>query len=214
MITFLMIMIIITVFSLLWIYPIRGKDENFKFSLNTRYKSCYKEKLFGTNQDILYENLYIFDDICNKHNLFFWLSQGTALGAIREQKIIHNDNDIDIDMWYKDKELFINKCAPELVKRGFKIMFFNENTRIKLTRKYEIIDLDLIGPENNRVMSSNSKKLTYEEISPYLKKFNRSKLGERFFNVPLEDYLVFTYGNDWKTPRHDNTFRPLGWISS
>ncbi len=46
--------------------------------------------------------LHDIDDVCKEHNIPYYLSGGTALGAIRHQGFIPWDDDIDINMTRKD----------------------------------------------------------------------------------------------------------------
>lgn len=53
--------------------------------------------------------LYDFDNICNQIGVNYWLSQGTALGAIRHGGFIPWDDDIDVEMTYSDFMKFRKK---------------------------------------------------------------------------------------------------------
>ena len=46
----------------------------------------------------LLELLKFFDGVCRAHNLKYWLSYGTCLGAIRHEGFIPWDDDIDVEM--------------------------------------------------------------------------------------------------------------------
>lgn len=77
-------------------------------------KKKIKESL--TLQEIqceLLRILLVFADFCEKHDLRYYLTGGTMLGAIRHQGFIPWDDDIDINMPRKDYDKF---C--ELAKDG------------------------------------------------------------------------------------------------
>jgi phosphorylcholine metabolism protein LicD len=67
-----------------------------------------------------------------KNNLLFWLDCGLLLGAIRDQKFIPWDCDIDIGMWETDIVKIMNSCR-ELQKKGFVLNIGRAG--IGLTRK-------------------------------------------------------------------------------
>lgn len=65
------------------------------------------------------EMLDQFVDICNRHNINYFLSGGTCLGAIRHKGFIPWDDDIDVGMLREDFEKFEKACADELPEPFF-----------------------------------------------------------------------------------------------
>jgi len=59
-------------------------------------------------QKVEFELLKVFIDFCNKNNLTYYLSDGSALGAIRHQGFIPWDDDIDVVMPRPDYDKFIS----------------------------------------------------------------------------------------------------------
>ncbi|RLI62978.1 MAG: hypothetical protein DRO67_06470, partial [Candidatus Asgardarchaeum californiense] len=45
------------------------------------------------------KTLWKIKKIFDKHNIEYWLDEGTLLGAVREKKIIKWDHDIDLGAW-------------------------------------------------------------------------------------------------------------------
>lgn len=70
--------------------------------------------------------------IADKHNITYWLSGGTLLGAIRHQGFIPWDDDIDIEMMYTDYIRFLKILKRELPNdlylqtpkdKGYRLLF-------------------------------------------------------------------------------------------
>ena len=58
--------------------------------------------LLRRDQMELLRMLEVLDEICKKHNIRWWLSSGTLLGAARHQGFIPWDDDMDIVLLKKD----------------------------------------------------------------------------------------------------------------
>ncbi len=64
------------------------------------------------------EILEAIDRICAENDLKYWLSSGTLLGAVRHGGFIPWDDDLDIEMPYKDYKRFV-KIAEAALPSGF-----------------------------------------------------------------------------------------------
>lgn len=65
-------------------------------------------------QDILYEILCVFDDICRQNQIDYALDGGTLLGAVRHRGFIPWDDDIDVVIWRKDYSRLIHALKAQL----------------------------------------------------------------------------------------------------
>ena len=65
-------------------------------------------------QHIELEQLNVFADLCERHNLTYYLYGGTLLGAVRHQGFIPWDDDIDVAMPRADYNRFQQIAALEL----------------------------------------------------------------------------------------------------
>ncbi len=65
-------------------------------------------------QERMLELLMVVDSICRKHNIPYWLSGGSMLGAVRHQGFIPWDDDLDIEMLRPDFERLMKILPHEL----------------------------------------------------------------------------------------------------
>ena len=56
---------------------------------------------------VLLDLMMVFDDVCKKHNLTYFLEAGSLLGAIRHKGFIPWDDDVDVLMPRKDYQKFL-----------------------------------------------------------------------------------------------------------
>ena len=68
----------------------------------------------GKVHKVLLRMLKILNDICNAHNVDYWLDYGTLLGAIRHKGFIPWDHEIDIGMLRGDFEKFLYVAKNDL----------------------------------------------------------------------------------------------------
>lgn len=68
----------------------------------------------GQAKLVMLKLLRVFDEICRKNNLKYWLDGGTLIGAIRHNGFIPWDDDIDVAMLSDDYEKFIEIAQKEL----------------------------------------------------------------------------------------------------
>ena len=62
------------------------------------------------------ELLRLFDNICKKHEITYWLDYGSLLGAVRHGGFIPWDDDMDISMLREDYEKFVDVFPKEIEK--------------------------------------------------------------------------------------------------
>ena len=105
-------------------FRILNSENKKRIKINyKKYKDITKippaEGFLRGYQMALFVMLKEFDRICTAHNIRYWLSGGTLLGAQRHKGFIPWDDDVDVDMMRDDYEKFptiFNFCTtnPDL----------------------------------------------------------------------------------------------------
>lgn len=70
--------------------------------------------------------LALFDKICKKHGLTYWLTYGTLLGAVRHKGFIPWDDDMDVAMPRAHFDKLLNILRSEFETSGFTVSDFNK----------------------------------------------------------------------------------------
>lgn len=99
-----------------------GREPHLKFpesffkgeELEGFYVESMMKKAWAAELEVLYE----VDRICKKHDISYYASDGTLLGAVRHKGFIPWDDDIDLMMLRKDYNRFVSIIRDELPK-GF-----------------------------------------------------------------------------------------------
>lgn len=112
--------------------------------------------------------LEIFDKICKKNNLEYWLDGGTLLGQVRHQGFIPWDDDIDIGMLREDYNKSIEIFKKELPQDLFEInegkRFYRKVVRIILKNSPIQIDIWPFDKFNKENLSEDEKNSLRQKI--------------------------------------------------
>lgn len=153
------------------------------------------------NVACLEKSLAEVHDVFTRHGICFWLRDGTALGVLRDGRIIAGDDDVDLGIWPHDLPT-LERALSELEDQGF-VVYKHTRWIVGLLKRLESIEIIISGSwgqddEHNQFIDSFFTELKSVQY-----------LG-REFNVPKnsEDYLEFSYGKDWRTPK------PYSWWAS
>ena len=101
-------------------FDVLFKDDS---ETNLEARKRFFKKIPETNGDLRLiqlgsiKLLEEFDKICKKKSINYWLTDGTLLGAIRSNKIIPWDDDVDVDMLRDD----LHKLQKAVKGTGFKV---------------------------------------------------------------------------------------------
>ena len=142
------------------------------------------------------------DDICKKHGVRYYFSEGTALGLYRSGDLIDWDDDVDIAMEEDQYNKFLKKCLPELVNRGYYSLYsyahWIKKELLAFLKNGQLIDVENIKI-NEKCISKKGKLC--DELLPHIQKLTKKEWRGRMFPVPEESYYVYLYGKNWRIPR-------------
>ncbi|MDF9823795.1 lipopolysaccharide cholinephosphotransferase [Breznakia sp. PF5-3] len=143
-----------------------------------------KEYILKTNTDgtkvtvrdvqlVLLEMLKDIDEICRKHNIPYYLTGGSCLGAVRHDGFIPWDDDADIGMLYEDYVRFIEVLKQELDPQKYYFQCFDTH------KEYNVCI---------PAMKIRKRGTYLKEVNTLLQ--NRCKDGDGLFiDVFLVDYI-------------------------
>lgn len=110
--------------------------ETHYMMLDLIFNSC-EIKATGIMRDkqlLITELLKLFDYICKKHDITYWMDYGTLLGATRHRGFVPWDDDLDLSMLKEDYNRFIEIFPQEIEE----IEELKDNIIIsKLTKPHE-----------------------------------------------------------------------------
>ena len=151
------------------------------------------------NKDKCFKIMCEIDDICKKHRIRYYFSEGTALGIYRDGDLIDWDDDVDIAMEEKEYNKFVKKCLPELVNRGYYILYSGILLQLlSFMKNGQLIDVENVK-KGKKCISKNEE--ICDELLPHIQKLTEKEWRGRMFPVPEESYYVYLYGKNWKIPR-------------
>jgi len=143
------------------------------------------------------------DNICKKNGVKYYFSEGTALGLYRNGDLIDWDDDIDIGMDEKNYDLFLKKCVPVLIRRGYYLLYhwipsLNKNL-LSFLKDGQLIDVDNVK-EGEKCISKMGKLC--DEVLPHIKEFTQKQWRGKMFPVPESvKYYEYLYGKNWRIPK-------------
>jgi len=157
------------------------------------------------NQEIAKENLLFFNVLMNKAQIPYWLSEGTALGVVRDQSFIPWDDDTDISFMYEHYSNFLDNVLPELKANGFEVGgLTHDGNFITIHRNGEKIDIDVVKKDGQCIAGytkNNNYSTDCNIILEHLGGMRKVEFLGTTFNVPGDDYFVALYSDTWKTPK-------------
>lgn len=170
------------------------------------------------------------DCILRELDIPYFLLQGTALGAYRDEGFVANEKDIDLGILYENLLPKFNSLMGILMIRGFDVeaftMPFTRPKTLVAFKEYvdpgtghrHVVHADLVGMVRWKNLRFTSCPVRDYIEEPYcivhkaeqVESYEQSvELWGRRFNLPqdIEHYLFCEYGPRWKEPRDDHLSR-------
>ena len=165
-------------------------------------------------------------EILDQLNIPYWLEGGTLLGAVRDQKLIPWDHDLDIGVKYENDDT-LKKLISQLRKKYYiRALPFSNEENVWSLGKYRIIKvyprkylffreklcLDIFIFYRDVLKSSNKEVYKYgiwNKNAYYdhklLEELSTISFYGREYSTPgkTSEYLEAKYGDDWKIPREN-----------
>lgn len=160
------------------------------------------------DKEIASENLAILKRILDKKGLKTLFAYGTLLGAIREKDFITHDEDIDLIAKAEDKQAIFD-LLPELIEEGFVVARYDRRELFTIIRKGEYIDFYFFKPYKDGTRYCSGVLCPnefFENVSLISFKGN-----EYWAPTDYEGFLLFEYGESWRTPIQYNNYEMSSW---
>ena len=156
-------------------------------------------------------------DCLNNANVSIYLLCGTCLGAIRENKLIDYDPDVDIGVPMQQFSAVFN-ALPDLLNAGFYIKYAKKWTlTLGVPASDFHIDIMVIKTLKNPVLYLLGYRYFFDQTlyKTYMQAPGTYQfLGRRFFiPEPIETYLSDLYGPRWFLPQKNTPSGVLPVIS-
>lgn len=145
--------------------------------------------------------LAIFDKLCNKYGLTYWLDYGTLLGSYRHRGFVPWDDDMDIAMPRKDYLRFAEVFKDEFERYNIQVYYWGTHTSIGYRHNETGVYLDIFAVDEYYTENTGDKAIT--EVSDRIKRYQK-KYYIDVLNPPskenVDGYRINTIGGyDKKT---------------
>lgn len=187
-----------------------------RISINTKFGlyvsesvdlSVLKKKI---NVDVASRNVLDLNDFFSSNNFRYGVIYGTLLGLYRDRCLIPWDEDTDIFIMSDHKNELINSLF-ELRDIGFEVVR-NDGDLISLMRDGEYTDLYFFNCNRKGYCTCNLDKLPSHFFS------STSFVELNGISVPtvsnIEEFLRYSYGEDWCTPKDNSPADVKGRLGS
>jgi phosphorylcholine metabolism protein LicD len=142
-------------------------------------------------------------------NASYFFSCGTALGLVREGKLLDWDTDVDIDV-LEPTELIINNIIENMQALGYSYQRVLKSKKrysqiVFIKAPYHSIDFCFWYKEKNVFINDVPETNVFKRSHPFeiYNEFKNIKIQNIEFKIPsnIGSYFSLLYGSDWQTPK-------------
>lgn len=168
--------------------------------------------------------LFTLREILEEVDIPFFLIQGTALGAYRDNGFCPTDRDIDLGILMEELEPKSEELICSLVSKNLDIEVFVHPLRKPRTIVVwaDGVKADIVGMIGHRTKDGRNVRYTFGPVRPWVDKayavVHSATMFERLdkiamfdveWDIPadIERYLESEYGVDWRIPADDSVSR-------
>lgn len=150
------------------------------------------------NADISKQNLEAIKNVLDNNGVQFILTAGTLLGAVREKGFIEHDEDIDLAIDYRYRQLLIDSL-PDLLRIGFSVIRYNRHNVISVMRNGEYVDFCIFQKMDDFVYDCDGTMM----LSQFMENISTIEFMGKQYCAPTdyEAYLMCEYGKGWRIPK-------------
>lgn len=133
--------------------------------------------------------------ILQDNNVTVWASEGTALGLVREGRILPWDDDVDVGVWDTDREKIV-ALLPKLDSERFVLADEQGLYFFKFLYGTTVVDMDMTGPGHY----CHAASCPCDQVIPFLRPLTQVSFAGMLIPVPPSKYMVKLYGTAWRVP--------------
>lgn len=165
------------------------ESANYLFTtLFVDYEMNEPAPLMNSMHSLCKQLLLLIDNICNKYDLQWWVTEGNLLGAVRHQNFVPWDDDIDITLMRKDYMKLYEVINDEIEKTGLGdiIRVHYRHRQIDGETINSFIQLSVIHPIDIR----KKPVLARLDVFPfdYIVDYDENTIVEDHYNAKLNYY--------------------------
>lgn len=199
------------------------KEKLKKFAFINLINDKINRQRLNNVQDNLDGMLEKFIDVCKEERMEYWLDFGTLLGCIREGGFLAHDLDLDVGVFYKEKQH--DKFLSKLEEKGFRLTktFIYFDAIVEQSFFYNHVNFDILyyyKNAQNKLISYNfeykknresATDIVGYEYSNQYAGLKEAKMGKIPVFIPANanEILRTYYGDSYLVPDKNFDFKSM-----